>query len=328
MPTETGLTEADVRRVGARGEVDDLADVIAVEEPLEIRIGLRVNGKLEHRAISITMRTPGDDFSLAAGFLFTEGIVKSPAEVAEIKYCRSIADFGLRIADAKTGADSKFQIPNSRSQISNSQISNPKSAIRNPQSNTVRVDLADGVHVDFKKLERHFYTTSSCGVCGKSSIEALHTGATKIDSRSFEPVGAEVIHRLPSAALAAQLAFEKTGGLHASVLFDREGKIDTVCEDVGRHNALDKAIGRKFLIGETPLSDRILLVSGRASFELVQKALMAGIPILAAVGAPSSLAVELASEFGMTLIGFVREERFNIYTGAERVRSPANGASF
>jgi FdhD protein len=180
------------------------------------------------------------------------------------------------------------------------------------------------VKIDFKRLERHFYTSSSCGVCGKTSIEALQTGVCRLkkndddDEVSFAP---ETIHRLPEILRARQNTFERTGGLHAAALFNAAGEIESLREDVGRHNAVDKLIGAEFLKGRTPSADKLLLVSGRASFEIVQKALMAGIPILAAVGAPSSLAVELAREYGMTLLGFVRDKRFNIYTGAERIAS-------
>jgi FdhD protein len=253
-------------------------DVLAMEEPLEIRLALP--GTLKHKAISITMRTPGDDFDLAAGFLFTEGIVTHREQIDKVRYC---------------GLPAKG---------------------KNIQ-NTLVAELATGVDIDLKKLERHFYTTSSCGVCGKSSIEALHTGAKKIESDLT--VTPDVINSLPGTLRTAQAVFDRTGGLHASALFNARGDLDILREDVGRHNALDKVIGAKFMAGKTPLTDSILLVSGRASFELVQKALMAGIPVLAAVGAPSSLAVELAAEFGMTLIGFVRDSRFNIYTGEERV---------
>jgi FdhD protein len=185
-------------------------------------------------------------------------------------------------------------------------------------TNTIRIDLNNASNIDLKRLERHFYTSSSCGMCGKTSIEALRTGASPLSNNTLT-ASHDVIHSLPNALRGSQDIFDQTGGLHASALFDSHGKIDLIREDVGRHNALDKVIGEKFLSGETPLSDRILMVSGRASFELVQKALMAGIPILAAVGAPSSLAVELAREFGMTLIGFVRDHRFNVYTGPERI---------
>jgi FdhD protein len=236
------------------------------------------------------MRTPGEDAELASGFLFTEGIIRSADEIKEIRHC------GLKIGRQSNLID--------------------RAAALN--SNTIRVDLADGVAVELKNLERHFYTTSSCGVCGKSSIEALHTNASKLaaDDLKIDP---ETIHSLPVQLRGSQSIFDQTGGLHASALFTVNGELDIVREDVGRHNALDKVIGAKLLAGELPLSNKILLVSGRASFELVQKAVMAGIPILAAVGAPSSLAVELAKEFGMTLIGFVRDESFNVYSGNARV---------
>lgn len=281
MKLDPAISEIAVRRVEGGLFSGDQEDVLAVEEPLEIRIAFDRDGRREHRAISITMRTPGDDKALAIGFLFTEGIIKSREQIAAVRYC---------------GRPS------------------PGKGIRN----TIRVELADGVDIDLKRLERHFYTTSSCGVCGKSSIEALHTGARKIES-SGPTIASDIIHRLPLSGIACQTTFEKTGGLHASVIFSADGEVEAVAEDVGRHNALDKVIGAKFMSGELPLSNRILLVSGRASFELVQKALMAGIPIMAAVGAPSSLAVELAREFDMTLIGFVRDGRFNIYSGEHRI---------
>jgi FdhD protein len=261
-------------------ETQKTKDVLAVEEPLEIRLGFYENEKFTHKAISITMRTPDHDFELAAGFLFTEGILQTSKQISNIKHCGKIGKEGFE--------------------------------------NTVRIDVAKDVNIDFKRLERHFYTSSSCGVCGKSSIEALQTGVKKVDSNL--KIKADLVHQLPEILQKSQTVFNETGGLHASALFDENGNLDIVREDVGRHNALDKVIGAKFLQNEIPLSDKILLVSGRVSFELVQKALMAGIPILAAVGSPSSLAVELAKEFGMTLIGFVRDRRFNIYNGEERLR--------
>jgi FdhD protein len=276
--------EVRVERVKSEGNRFTEHDSLAVEEPLEIRLGYRESGKAAHKSISITMRTPGDDFELAAGFLFTEGIIKSVDQISEIKHC------GVR-------------------------------AKRSLYDNTVRVDLKAGVEVDLRRLERHFYTSSSCGVCGKTSIEALQTGVCPI-TRSGSPVfDAGLIHSLPDVLRTRQDTFDRTGGLHAAALFAPSGEIESVREDVGRHNAVDKLIGSQFLNGKTSLSDRLLLVSGRASFELVQKALMAGIPIMAAVGAPSSLAVELAGEFGMTLLGFVRGDRFNIYTGAQRIKT-------
>jgi FdhD protein len=273
-----GVMEALISKLHVDGRTETKADTLAVEEPLEIRLGLPGE---KHKAISITMRTPGDDLELAAGFLFTEGIIQSAAQVKDIRHC------GL------PGKDKQIQ-------------------------NTVVVELKENIAIDLKRLERNFYTTSSCGVCGKSSIEALETGVKKIDPNEFK-VESKLLHRLPDLLRASQDVFERTGGLHASALFSEKGELEIVREDVGRHNALDKVIGAKFLAGELPLKNKILLVSGRASFELVQKALMAGIPVMAAVGAPSSLAVELAKEYGMTLAGFVRDDRFNIYSGAERI---------
>jgi FdhD protein len=290
VKTASAFSGTDVRCIAADASVKSFHDTLAVEEPLEIRVGFCENSKRTHKAISITMRTPGDDAELAAGFLFTEGIVKSAEEISQIRHC------GLKIGKG-SGTVERGSL----------------------NSNTIRADLNDEVEVDLDRLKRHFYTSSSCGVCGKSSIEALHTGAKKIPDDNSPKIESAVIHRLPDVLRASQDVFKQTGGLHASAVFDTKGELEIVREDVGRHNALDKVIGAKFLAGGTPLSDKILLVSGRVSFELVQKALMAGIPILAAVGAPSSLAVELAVEFGMTLLGFVRDGRFNIYCGAERI---------
>jgi FdhD protein len=255
-------------------------DVLAVEEPLAIRLGCDVGGRRVHAAVSITMRTPGHDCELAVGFLFTEGILVAREQVASVRAC---------------GA-----------------------------GNVVRVDVQPGVAVDLTRLERHFYASSSCGVCGKASLEAVRVCARHRLPDGQPVVEAAVIHRLPEALRTAQTVFERTGGLHAAALFDARGQMQCLREDVGRHNALDKLIGAQFLAGRTPLLEDVLLVSGRASFELVQKAVVAGIPILAAVGAPSSLAVSLAREHGLTVLGFVRQDRFNIYTGAERIRQTAD----
>lgn len=241
-------------------------DLLAVEEPLEIR--------LCDKTVSITMRTPGQDAELAAGFLLAEGILSTCEQIRSIDW----------------------------------------------RKNSITVRLAAGVEVDFERLERHFYTTSSCGVCGRASIEALRIQGCPIVPKDSLPVPSEVIHRLPQALREDQRVFDRTGGLHAAALFDASGALLLSREDIGRHNAVDKVIGAEFLGGRVPLSDKLLLVSGRASFELTQKALMAGIPILAAVGAPSSLAVETARRFNMTLLGFVRDGRFNIYSGASRIQ--------
>jgi FdhD protein len=277
-PSDPALVAVRVGRMSASGLAVQ-SDVLAVEEPLEVRLGCDVGGRRIHYAVSITMRTPGHDLELAVGFLFTEGVIVAREQVAGVRACGG--------------------------------------------GNVARVDLHAGVAVELSRLERHFYTSSSCGVCGKASLEAV-----RVCSRNRLPEGrpvveSAVIHRLPEALRAAQAVFDRTGGLHAAALFDANGNLLCLREDVGRHNALDKLIGAQFLAGRTPLWEDVLLVSGRASFELVQKAAVAGIPILAAVGAPSSLAVSLAREDGLTVLGFVRQDRFNIYSGAERIRQAA-----
>ena len=277
----SGKFETEIQRVSADGLAKIETDCLAVEEPLEIRLGYTENNKQIHRAVSITMRTPGNDFELTAGFLFTEGILQSRNQISNIKHC------------------GKF--PNNQ--------------------NTVRIDLAPGVEINFKKLERNFYTTSSCGVCGKTSLEALSTGAKKIGKSDFPKISAEIVHALPDKLRHSQAVFHQTGGLHAAALFDVEGNLIDLREDVGRHNAVDKLIGARFLQSALPLDDVILFLSGRASFELLQKAVMAQIPIICAVGAPSSLAVDAAKNFNVTLLGFVRDNRFNIYNGIERIIS-------
>ncbi|MGP0064887.1 MAG: formate dehydrogenase accessory sulfurtransferase FdhD [Isosphaeraceae bacterium] len=275
LPMDPGVAIVSVCRVqGCESALR--RDELAVEEPLEIRLGYERDGRRVQRNVSITMRTPGHDRELAAGFLFTEGIINAPEQLMGIRACGG--------------------------------------------SNAVRADLRSGVGVDLDRLERHFYTSSSCGVCGKTSMAAVRVSCPDRFAEDRPVVEASMIHRLPSALRAAQPAFERTGGLHASALFDADGNLLALREDVGRHNALDKLIGARFLEGRTPLSTCVLLVSGRASFELVQKAAVAGIPILAAVGAPSSLAVDLARELGMTLLGFVRDDRFNIYTEPGRIQ--------
>ena len=258
------------------------SDLLAVEEPLEIRLGFGVASEREQKSLSVTMRTPGHDFELALGFLLTEGIISSGEQVESIKYCNSVKQ-------------EEFE-------------------------NVVRVELKPDVQIDFKKFQRHFYTSSSCGVCGKSSIDAIKVKGKAIESGLT--LSSSVIYSLPDKLRKAQLVFEHTGGLHASALFNQAGELIILREDVGRHNALDKIIGAMLFKNEVPMSDFILMLSGRTSFELVQKAAVAGIPVIAAVGAPSSLAVDLAKETGITLLGFVREGGFNIYCGEQRISRP------
>jgi FdhD protein len=260
----------DIVRVSTSGS-QPLQDLIAVEEPLEIRISHGPSNNRQLNSISVTMRTPGHDKELALGFLFTEGIIKQPDQVM---------------------------------------------SANSPSSDVVEINLRSDVIVHQQSLQRNFYTTSSCGVCGKSSIEAIRVQPAFVNSKLT--VKANILESLPEKLRQAQESFRSTGGLHASALFDREN-ILVIREDVGRHNALDKVIGYSLLNHKLPGNDSVLLVSGRASFELVQKAAVAGIAIVAAIGAPSSLAVELAQETGITLIGFLNKNRFNIYSHANRI---------
>lgn len=258
------------------------ADHIAVEEPLEIQLCSASPDGAAAKSISITMRTPGDDAELALGFLFTESIIRDASQLVSVDHVgETDADTGLR--------------------------------------NRIRVQLRPEVEIDASRLERHFYTTSSCGVCGKASIDALHVtglGSLQADRSEFRR---DVIAAMPGKLAAEQHLFSTTGGLHAAALFNQQGDIIVVKEDVGRHNAVDKVVGWAFCNGHVPARGHGLLVSGRASFELLQKCLVAGIPLFAAVGAPSSLAVRLAKDFGMTLVGFLRDGGFNIYSETTRI---------
>jgi FdhD protein len=257
-------------------QVTSRTDQLATEEPLEIRLAE------PRKTIAVTMRTPGADFELAAGFLYSEGIVRQKQDIQRLSYC---------VDPDRDGQQ---------------------------QQNIVNVWLSSNLNPDLQPLERHFYTTSACGVCGKASLEALQLRGCAVVSDSLT-VEARVICRLPEMLRSRQAIFSSTGGLHAAALFDTQGQLLNLQEDVGRHNALDKLVGSAFLNGELPWRDRIILVSGRSSFEILQKSLMAGAPIVCAVSAPSSLAVTLAQDFGITLIGFLRGERFNIYTHPERI---------
>ncbi|HZN17386.1 MAG TPA: formate dehydrogenase accessory sulfurtransferase FdhD [Micromonosporaceae bacterium] len=255
-------------------------DSLAVEEPLEIRVGPAGTAR---RPLAVTMRTPGDDLDLSLGFLFTEGIIRRVEDVYTAQLC--------------AGA----QTPNTY--------------------NVVDVVLAPGVPPPATDPGRNFYTTSSCGVCGKASIDAVRTRSIFDVAGDPAEVSTATLAGLPAALRAAQRAFDRTGGLHAAGLFTPGGELVALREDVGRHNAVDKVIGWALRAGRVPLGGHVLLVSGRASFELTQKAWMAGLPILAAVSAPSTLAVDLAEEAGLTLVGFLRGETMNVYANAERVRS-------
>ncbi len=253
-----------------------------MEEPLEIRLAYSTPDGRATRSISITMRTPGNDNELAAGFLFGESIVHKAGDISSIEPCGPAA-------------------PDS------------------DNHNVVRVELGPDIEVDLGRLQRHFYTTSSCGVCGKTSLDALHVIGVEPLGNNSASYSAATLTSIPDKLRGAQTTFDETGGLHAAAAFDSAGKLLVTMEDVGRHNAVDKVIGSLFLQGRLPGTDLGLMVSGRASFELTQKALVAGLPLLAAVSAPSSLAVQLASEFDLTLVGFLRGGTFNIYSGQQRI---------
>jgi FdhD protein len=274
-------------KIGLNG-ANPVPDLVAAEEPLEIRLVHEHNGEAVSTRVSVTMRTPGSDFELAVGFLYTEGIIPGPDAVTRVSYCVDVE------------AEQQF--------------------------NVVNVSLRPDIAFDASRFTRNFFASSSCGVCGKASLEALRVQGCRPAPPGRPVVDAEVLCGLPEKLRGAQPVFQATGGLHAAALFDSSGALLTLREDVGRHNAVDKVIGHHVLKGQTPLSDRVLLVSGRAGFEIVQKAAVAGVPVMAAVGAPSSLAVQTAQEFGMTLVAFLKPSGFNVYTGAERVRGA--GATF
>jgi FdhD protein len=265
-------------RVVEDGHVRTRPDVLATEEPMEIRL---IAGGQRH-TVAVTMRTPGADFELAAGFLYGEGIVSSPEEIKKISYC----------VDPDVDAEQQYNI--------------------------VNVELRGGREYDLRPLERHFYTTSACGVCGKASLEQLELRGCPVIPPGPE-MAAERIYVLPEKLREAQGLFEATGGLHAAALFDAEGELVALREDVGRHNATDKLLGWAFLEGRLPLRDHAVMVSGRSSFEILQKCLTAGVPIVCAISAPSSLAVDVARRFNITLVGFLRGNRFNVYSAPERV---------
>ncbi|WGV27232.1 formate dehydrogenase accessory sulfurtransferase FdhD [Halotia branconii] len=247
-------------------------DYLTTEEPLEIRL------TSPRRTVAVTMRTPGADFELAAGFLYGEGVINCKQDIQRISYC--------------VEGEQRYNI--------------------------VNVELRQGLIPDLQPLERHFYTSSACGVCGKASLEALRLRGCPVVASSLM-VTPEIIYSLSNQLRAAQGIFTATGGLHAAGLFDAQGQLLHLREDIGRHNALDKLIGTALLSDELPLNNHLVMVSGRSSFEILQKSTAAGVPIVCSVSAPSSLAVSVAEEFGITLIGFLRGERFNIYTGSQRI---------
>jgi FdhD protein len=277
---QTGLQQRSVVRWQTQTYLQK-TDVVAIEEPFEMQISFGPETHRSQQALSITMRTPGQDADLFTGFLFTEGIINKAEDIVSI---------GI-----------------------------PPTAMGSGKDNVMLAELSPSLNFDAASLSRNFYTTSSCGVCGKTSIDLVETSSCYLPQMARPKVEADILCALPETLRNAQSLFEQTGGIHAAGLFDSQGNLIMLREDVGRHNALDKLIGAALMQGLVPLHDHILLLSGRISFELVQKAAMAGIPIIGAVGAPSSLAIELASDRGITLAGFLRPDRLNLYSDQNRV---------
>ncbi len=284
--------ESDTVRIRRlrNGNVREIRDRVAVEEPMEIRLEVPVaGGGARTHQVAVTMRTPGHDFGLAAGFLFSEGLVGRKDDLRTLSYC--------------TGPEAQ-------------------------EYNVVSATLAPGASFDPALLNRNFYTTSSCGVCGKASLEAVEIrGCTRFPEGAGPRWSSELLQGLPAVLREGQGVFRRTGGLHAAALARPDGRLEVLREDVGRHNAVDKVVGQLLLDDRLPAGDGLLVVSGRASFEILQKALAAGIPGVAAVGAPSSLAVDVARRFGMTLVGFLRGDGFNVYEGESRVGASGGGGA-
>lgn len=279
--TQPSVKSIQIKKVNV-DDIIDQPDLLAVEEPLEIRVGYGEQVDRQQIKIAVTMRTPGMDIELAVGFLFTEGIIRSLEDIESVKHCEDVGQDEI--------------------------------------GNVIRVELKSHIQLKLKSLERNFYTTSSCGICGKTSIDSIKTELC-YSIATDQVMTAEVVKSLTATVNKSQVVFKHTGGIHASALFDLEGNLFTLCEDVGRHNALDKLIGNQLLNSQLPLSKNVLWVSGRASFELVQKAAMAGLGIMIAVGAPSSLAVQLAVETGICLVGFSRNNSFNIYSHHNKINN-------
>ncbi len=275
---------------------EGVTETLAVEEPLEIQLGFGAAGERVVKSISVTMRTPGNDCELAAGFLMTEGVVRDAGDIKSISYSK------IQGQPIQTDLDHPNFI----------------SIAHHSRNNVVRVELNEDVSVSLANIERNFYTTSSCGICGKASLLALRSVCPPRRRNTFS-IDATVLYKLPDRMRRAQAVFERTGGLHGAALFKADGTMLGLREDVGRHNAVDKLLGKEFLAYRTPLRDTLLLLSGRASFELLQKAVMGGISMVASVGAPSSLAVKVARDFDITLLGFLRDEQFNVYHGVEHL---------
>jgi len=276
----TSVQTVDVEKVG-RESSKSTPDLVVTEEPLEIRLGYGTEDSREQMSLAVTMRTPTSDEELSLGFLFSEGVINSIDEVLSVKYCDDLGTVENR-------------------------------------ENVIRVELSPAVQLDPKQFNRNFYTTSSCGVCGKAAIEAINVTCNTLPNDSIR-IDQKLVFDLPQKLREAQEVFKHTGGLHASAIFDLEGNLLAHREDVGRHNALDKLVGYFLKTDMNLLKTSILLLSGRISFELVQKAVRAGIPVIAAVGAPSSLAVDMAKDFGVTLIGFLGDKKFNLYNAKQRI---------
>ncbi len=276
----SSVQNVEILKVG-RESSKSTPDLIVTEEPLEIRLGYGPEEARDQMTLAVTMRTPTHDEELCLGFLFSEGIINSMNDVLSVKYCDDLG------------------------------------TVENHE-NVMRVELSPAINLDPDQFNRNFYTTSSCGVCGKAAIEAINVTCEPLPQDSIQ-VDQNLIFELPQKLREAQEVFKHTGGLHASAVFDLEGNLIAHREDVGRHNALDKLIGHSLVTNEDQLKSSILLLSGRISFELVQKAVRAQIPVIAAVGAPSSLAVDMAKDFGITLIGFLGEKKFNIYNAEQRI---------
>ena len=288
------------RVIGSRAA--DEKDFLAAEEPLEIRV--------EDHSVAIVMRTPGQDRELAAGFLVTEGLVHTAGDIVDIKHRLHCLFPG--------GNDIKRRENTDGAAIRSEKVFRVEPEINLSEGNMINVRLGKPESMDLKKLTRHVFTSSSCGICSKASIEAVRQQFPPVEDNCT--VESRVLSGLPQTLASAQETFKSTGGLHACALFDLSGKLLVLREDVGRHNALDKVVGWALLSNRLPLRRHVLLLSGRTSFEMMQKALAAGIPIVAAISAPSSLAAEFARDSGQTLVGFLRGEKMNIYAGAARVR--------